>query len=76
MRGAIASSKDAPPPADPRPSGVTKNAFNSACRAPFKPVNDRYGDWQGDERLKTAASVLTAAGEPARDFLGHVGDDD
>jgi diguanylate cyclase (GGDEF)-like protein len=42
----------------------------------FKPFNDRYGYWQGDEMLKTAASTLTSICEPTRDFLGHIGGDD
>lgn len=42
----------------------------------FKPFNDQYGYWQGDEMLKLAASVLTESCEPTRDFLGHVGGDD
>ncbi|OHU99366.1 hypothetical protein BLA34_16640 [Ralstonia solanacearum] len=42
----------------------------------FKPFNDQYGYWQGDEMLKMAAAVLAAACEPTRDFLGHVGGDD
>jgi EAL domain-containing protein (putative c-di-GMP-specific phosphodiesterase class I)/GGDEF domain-containing protein len=42
----------------------------------FKPFNDRYGYWQGDEVLKFAAAVLAEACDPTRDFLGHVGGDD
>jgi GGDEF domain-containing protein len=42
----------------------------------FKPFNDRYGYWQGDEVLKFAAAVLADACAPTRDFLGHVGGDD
>lgn len=42
----------------------------------FKPFNDQYGYWLGDEVLKFAASVLTDAHDPACDFLGHVGGDD
>nr|WP_245964740.1 phosphodiesterase [Trinickia dinghuensis] len=42
----------------------------------FKPFNDRYGYWQGDEVLKFAAAVLADACDPTRDFLGHVGGDD
>ena len=42
----------------------------------FKPFNDQYGYWQGDEVLKFAASVLADACDPKRDFLGHVGGDD
>lgn len=42
----------------------------------FKPFNDQYGYWQGDEMLKMAAALLATACEPTRDFLGHVGGDD
>ncbi|TCW81376.1 diguanylate cyclase [Burkholderia sp. SRS-46] len=42
----------------------------------FKPFNDQYGYWQGDEVLKYAATVLAASCDPQRDFLGHVGGDD
>ncbi|SFU25892.1 diguanylate cyclase (GGDEF) domain-containing protein [Paraburkholderia aspalathi] len=42
----------------------------------FKPFNDQYGYWQGDEVLKFAAAVLANVCDPTRDFLGHVGGDD
>jgi EAL domain-containing protein (putative c-di-GMP-specific phosphodiesterase class I)/GGDEF domain-containing protein len=42
----------------------------------FKPFNDRYGYWQGDEVLKFAAASLADVCDPTRDFLGHVGGDD
>jgi diguanylate cyclase (GGDEF)-like protein len=42
----------------------------------FKPFNDRYGYWQGDEVLKATANTLASVCEPTRDFLGHVGGDD
>ena len=42
----------------------------------FKPFNDQYGYWQGDEVLKFAALVLADVCDPTRDFLGHVGGDD
>ncbi|MFP6557201.1 EAL domain-containing protein [Paraburkholderia sp. B3] len=42
----------------------------------FKPFNDQYGYWQGDEVLKFAATVLAEVCDPTRDFLGHVGGDD
>ncbi|MGO4329397.1 EAL domain-containing protein [Cupriavidus sp. 2TAF22] len=42
----------------------------------FKPYNDQYGYWKGDEMLKGAAAFLAQACDPVRDFLGHVGGDD
>ncbi len=42
----------------------------------FKPFNDQYGYWKGDEMLRLAAAVLSEACDPLRDFLGHVGGDD
>ncbi|AOY96234.1 diguanylate cyclase [Cupriavidus sp. USMAA2-4] len=54
------------------------NAFH-ACYVDlnhFKPYNDQYGYWKGDEMLKGAAAILAQACDPARDFLGHVGGDD
>src|ERR1700722_11207740 len=42
----------------------------------FKPFNDQYGYWQGDEVLKFAAPVLADGCGPAPGFLGHVGGDD
>jgi len=42
----------------------------------FKPFNDQYGYWMGDEMLKLAAAVLGEACDQSKDFLGHVGGDD
>lgn len=42
----------------------------------FKPYNDQYGYWRGDEMIKLAAQSLSAHCNPVRDFLGHVGGDD
>lgn len=42
----------------------------------FKPFNDHYGYWKGDELLKGAAVILSQACDPVRDFLGHIGGDD
>ena len=42
----------------------------------FKPFNDYYGYWRGDEMIKLAASTLLHHINPQRDFLGHVGGDD
>ncbi|MBV8062049.1 MAG: EAL domain-containing protein [Nevskia sp.] len=42
----------------------------------FKPYNDQYGYWRGDEMIKLAAVAITQACDPLRDFAGHVGGDD
>ncbi|HMR71058.1 MAG TPA: GGDEF domain-containing protein, partial [Rubrivivax sp.] len=50
-----------------------------ACQADlnhFKPFNDLYGYWRGDEMILMAARCLSAQADPQRDFLGHVGGDD
>ncbi len=42
----------------------------------FKPFNDQYGYWRGDEMIMLAARVISAHCDPQRDFVGHVGGDD
>jgi diguanylate cyclase (GGDEF)-like protein len=42
----------------------------------FKPFNDHYGYWRGDEMLRLVAKTLIAHCDPRRDFVGHVGGDD
>lgn len=42
----------------------------------FKPFNDVYGYWKGDEMIRLAASIIVANSDPLRDFVGHVGGDD
>lgn len=42
----------------------------------FKPFNDHYGYWQGDEMIRLAAKTLLSNVDPHRDFVGHVGGDD
>ncbi len=42
----------------------------------FKPFNDVYGYWRGDEMILLAARCLAEGVDPARDFIGHVGGDD
>ena len=42
----------------------------------FKPFNDRYGYWRGDEMIKLVASTALAHTDAQRDFIGHVGGDD
>lgn len=42
----------------------------------FKPYNDHYGYWRGDEMIRLVARVLVAHCDARRDFVGHVGGDD
>ncbi len=42
----------------------------------FKPYNDHYGYWRGDEMIQLVAKTLIANCDPRRDFVGHVGGDD
>ena len=42
----------------------------------FKPFNDLYGYWRGDEMIRLVASTLVSHCDPRRDFVGHVGGDD
>lgn len=42
----------------------------------FKPFNDEYGYWRGDEMIRLVARVASNHCDSQRDFLGHVGGDD
>ena len=42
----------------------------------FKPFNDIYGYWRGDEMIKLAADTILARTDRSHDFVGHVGGDD
>ena len=42
----------------------------------FKPFNDLYGYWRGDEMILLAARSISEFADPRRDFVGHVGGDD
>ena len=42
----------------------------------FKPYNDLYGYWRGDEMILLAARCIAQQADPRRDFVGHVGGDD
>lgn len=42
----------------------------------FKPFNDIYGYWRGDEMIKLAADTILACTDRSDDFVGHVGGDD
>ena len=50
-----------------------------ACHADlndFKPFNDHYGYWRGDEMIRLVARLAVAHCDQRRDFVGHVGGDD
>ncbi len=42
----------------------------------FKAFNDAYGYRRGDDMIRLAARVLSAACDRAADFIGHIGGDD
>ncbi len=42
----------------------------------FKPFNDQYGYWRGDEMIRLVARLAVAHCDARRDFVGHVGGDD
>ena len=42
----------------------------------FKPFNDRYGYWRGDEMIRLTARAFLSHCDARRDFVGHVGGDD
>ena len=42
----------------------------------FKPFNDRYGYWRGDEVIRRLADLVKANCDASHDFVGHVGGDD
>ncbi|MBB1076599.1 phosphodiesterase [Rhodoferax sp. 4810] len=42
----------------------------------FKPFNDQYGYWRGDEMIRLLARLCQAHCDPRCDFVGHVGGDD
>ena len=42
----------------------------------FKPFNDHYGYWRGDEMIRLMAKCAVGHCDPQRDFVGHVGGDD
>lgn len=42
----------------------------------FKPFNDQYGYWRGDEMIRLVARLAQANCDPLQDFVGHVGGDD
>ena len=42
----------------------------------FKPFNDHYGYWRGDEMIRLMARLTLNHCDTQRDFVGHVGGDD
>jgi diguanylate cyclase (GGDEF)-like protein len=42
----------------------------------FKPFNDQYGYFRGDEMIRLLASTLTGDLRQDSDFIGHIGGDD
>jgi len=42
----------------------------------FKPFNDVYGYWRGDEMIRLLAGTLVSHTDRQLDFVGHVGGDD
>ena len=58
---------------------IKKQVRFAACYADlnsFKPFNDYYGYWRGDEMIRLLARLAMEQCDPQRDFLGHVGGDD
>ena len=58
---------------------LKKKAKFVACYADlnnFKPFNDYYGYWRGDEMIRLLARIAMEQCDAQRDFLGHVGGDD
>lgn len=42
----------------------------------FKPYNDQYGYWRGDQMIQLLADTIMRHLDPSCDFAGHVGGDD
>lgn len=58
---------------------IARKSTFAACYADlnfFKPFNDFYGYWRGDEMIRLLAQCAREQCDPKRDFLGHVGGDD
>ncbi|QHI99932.1 EAL domain-containing protein [Xylophilus rhododendri] len=50
-----------------------------ACHADlndFKPFNDHYGYWRGDQMIRLCARLAVSHCDARRDFVGHIGGDD
>lgn len=58
---------------------IKKKVRFAACYADlnnFKPFNDYYGYWRGDEMIRLVARLALEQCDSQLDFLGHVGGDD
>lgn len=58
---------------------LTSGSEFVACYADlnhFKPFNDQYGYWRGDEMIRLVARLCVNHCDARRDFVGHVGGDD
>ncbi len=58
---------------------LKKQVQFAACYADlnhFKPFNDHYGYWRGDEMIRLVARIAMEQCDAQCDFLGHVGGDD
>lgn len=58
---------------------LASGAEFAACYADlndFKPFNDRYGFWLGDEMIRMVAKLAISHCDARHDFVGHVGGDD
>jgi diguanylate cyclase (GGDEF)-like protein len=42
----------------------------------FKPFNDNYGFYRGDELIQLTGRILRSVCDPILDFIGHIGGDD
>ncbi len=42
----------------------------------FKPFNDHYGYFRGDEMIRLVSTILGEFVDPTLDFIGHIGGDD
>jgi diguanylate cyclase (GGDEF)-like protein len=58
---------------------LNSGAWFSACYLDlnhFKPFNDHFGYWRGDEMIRLLAKIAVKNCDPHKDFVGHVGGDD
>ncbi len=58
---------------------ISRGSRFTACYfdlANFKPFNDVYGFWRGDEMIRLLAGTIVSHCDAQHDFVGHVGGDD